>query len=248
MRLYDTLMERLSAVLAGEEAMHYAYEESLVWPEHETHEMILQKEMAFELGGQGNPAVNITCVSSNEAFFQENEVIVYGSDLQEITEATPYARISFLLTEELAGEDTDTVYQTLQDIDFVKYHVYPKGYMIRTSGQSGREQVRVGKKELAQGMTFARIGNTFIQHYLATGKVKRAKVIFLTLQEADYKELEKIGFQASDIKNSLSKIKGGLPTECSVCDIREICNEVEGLRELHFGTKDKQKRGIQIDT
>ena len=43
-----------------------------------------------------------------------------------------------------------------------------------------------------------------------------------------------------EIRNSLSKIQKGLPTECSICDIREICNEVEGLRELHFGKREKK--------
>ncbi len=246
MKLYNGLIGQITELLANREAVHYPYTADRTWPENDHHRMLLQKETAYELGAFGKPACNITCVTSDASFFAGDEVVVMGADLQELKEDAPYARITLLLSEDMEGEETENVYQTLQDMDFVKYHVYPKGYMIRTSGQSGREQVRIGKEALKQGMTFEKIGNTFLQHYKAVPGVKQARVIFLTATDVNFKELEKIGFMATEIRNSLSKLREGLPTECSVCDIREICNEVEGLRELHFGTKDRQKRGITI--
>ena len=30
-------------------------------------------------------------------------------------------------------DDTEQAFRAIQDMDFVKYHVFPKGYMIRTS-------------------------------------------------------------------------------------------------------------------
>ena len=34
---------------------------------------------------------------------------------------------------------------------------------------------------------------------------------------------------------SLSKILEGMPTDCGSCNLKAICDEVEGMRELHFG-------------
>ena len=127
----------------------------------------------------------------------------------------------------------------MQDIDFVKFHVYGKGFMMRTSGQSAKEQVRVSKKALQDGITFESMGDAFISHYKKNPEVLAVRVSFITGDALDYDKLSEEATLAVEIRNSLSKIQKGLPTECSVCEIRDICNEVEGLRELHFGKKEK---------
>ena len=46
-----------------------------------------------------------------------------------------------------------------------------------------------------------------------------------------------------DITMSLSKILEGMPTDCGSCNLKPICGEVEGMRELHFGY---HSRGRQV--
>ena len=60
---------------------------------------------------------------------------------------------------------------------------------------------------------------------------------FITAEGFDYGRLAEEGSAATQIRNSLSMIQKGLPTECESCSIQEICAKVEGLRELHFGKK-----------
>ena len=195
------------------------------------------------------------------------EVCVYGPDLQEIRSDVSYARICEVLVKgeaQLAGNaekhqadgpadaenpqqaddpaDAELTLKLLQDLDFVKFHVYGKGFMMRTSGQSEREPVRVAKKALQDGLTFERMGDAFISHYKKNPNVLAARVSFITADAFNYKELAKEAQKTVEIRNSLSKIQKGLPTECSVCDIREICNEVTGLRELHFGKKERREK------
>lgn len=74
-----------------------------------------------------------------------------------------------------------------------------------------------------------------ISHYKENPNVLAVRIRFITLDDFAYDKLSEEAKIAVEIRNSLSKIQKGLPTECSVCEIREICNEVEGLRELHFG-------------
>lgn len=38
-----------------------------------------------------------------------------------------------------------------------------------------------------------------------------------------------------DITMTLSKILEGMPTDCGACNLKPICDEVEGMKELHFG-------------
>jgi len=184
----------------------------------------------------------------------KSQILVYGRDLQEIQGDVSYARICEVLVKSEESlptkaeqgveadddpSDSGRTLKLLQDIDFVKFHVYGKGFMMRTSGQSAKEQVRVSKKALQDGITFERMGDTLISHYKKNPSVLAARVSFVTAEEFDYASLQKEAGMAVEIRNSLSKIQKGLPTECAVCDIREICNEVEGLRELHFGKKER---------
>ena len=37
-------------------------------------------------------------------------------------------------------------------MEFVKYHVFPQGYMMRVSPENGREQVRVSKQAVKRGI------------------------------------------------------------------------------------------------
>ena len=52
--------------------------------------------------------------------------------------------------------------------------------------------------------------------------------------EADYPGLRAQARKVTDITRSLSTILDGIPTDCDSCGLREICDEVEGMRELHF--------------
>lgn len=45
--------------------------------------------------------------------------------------------------------------------------------------------------------------------------------------------------KAHDITDTLTHILEGLSTDCSVCALKDICDEVEGMKELHFGVGDK---------
>ena len=227
----------------------FPYKAAKAWPENADFEMIFQKDTAYELGAGGKKSVNLTCVTSSPAFFTEDQVLLYGPDLPEIRGEMSYARICEILVkdeeaggqaspgeENALGRGAFAAHKLLQDLEFVKFHVFPKGFMLRSSGQSPRETVRIGKKALQEGMSFERIGNAFIRHYKENPNVLAVRVIFVIGDGVDYEELQTQAKRTVEIRNSFSKIQKGLPTECSVCEIREICNEVEGLRKLHFGS------------
>lgn len=222
----------------------FPYKKENVWPVSREYELLLQKETAYELGAGNKDAVNFTLVTTDSSFFNGDEVVVYGPDLPDIKGPVSYCRITMLLTTDIESddeEDTETAYRAIQEMDFVKYHVFPKGFMIRTSSQNGREQVRVGTKALKAGMTFERVGGSFIRQYKLNENVRNVKVIFITAEDADFAKLKATSKKVADITSSLSKILEGMPTECGSCGLRDICEEVEGLKELHFGQKGQKK-------
>lgn len=246
MELYDSIIEKVNDLLGNSQPERYEYNPNRCWEDAGGNQLIMMKESAYELGGDNRPAVNYACVTSSDGFADRDEILVYGKDLNRITGSVPFARIVIIKTGDLTGEgqeDTEPLFRAIQDIDFVKYHVYPKGYMIRSSSDSFREQVRVSKEAVRKGISFEQIGNSYIAQFRKNPDVKAVKVIFVTADDAKYDEMKKDAKKVRDITKTLSKILEGMSTDCHSCSLREICDEVEGLKELHFGKEKKEFKG-----
>lgn len=246
MELYNSIIEKVNTLLSSSQPKRYEYNPDKCWEDVGGNQLIMMKEAAYELGGDNKPAVNYACVTSSDGFADKDEILVYGRDLNRISGSVPFARIAIIKTRDLAGEndeDTEPLFRAIQDIDFVKYHVYPKGYMIRSSSDSFREQVRVSKEAVRRGITFEQVGNSYIRQFRKNPDILSVKLIFTTVDDADYAEMKKDAKKVRDITKTLSKILEGMATDCHSCNLREICDEVEGLKELHFGKEKKEFKG-----
>lgn len=245
MELYNSIIEKVNGHLGSSVPKKYAYNPDKTWEDVGGNQLIMMKESAYELGGDNKPAVNYACISSDD-YVTEDEIWVYGKDLTEIHGSVSFARIVLVKVDALNGEgevDTEPLFRAIQDIDFVKYHVYPKGYMIRSSSDSFREQVRVSKDAVRKGISFEQVGNSYIKEYKKNPNVLAVRVIFATVDDADYAEMRKDAKKVRDITKTLSKILEGMATDCHSCSLKEICDEVEGLKELHFGKEKKEFKG-----
>lgn len=245
MELYNSIIEKVDGLLGSTTPKKYAYNPARTWEDAGGNQLIMMKESAYELGGDNKPAVNYACISSGD-YVTEDEIWVYGKDLSQINGSVPFARIVLVKVAGLQGEgeeDTEPLFRAIQDIDFVKYHVYPKGYMIRSSSDSFREQVRVSKEAVRKGINFEQVGNSYIKEYKKNPNVLAVRVIFATVDDADYAEMRKDAKKVRDITKTLSRILEGMATDCHSCSLKEICDEVEGLKELHFGKEKKEFKG-----
>ncbi len=245
MELYNSIIEKIDGMLGSTQPKRYDYNPGKCWEDVGGNQLIMMKESAYELGGDGKPAVNYACVTSGD-YADKDEILVYGKDLNRINGSASFARIVIIKVDLLNGEgeeDTEPLFRAIQDIDFVKYHVYPKGYMIRSSSDSYREQVRVSKEAVRKGITFEQVGNSYISQYKKNPSVKAVKILFITADDADYAGMRSDAKKTRDITLTLSKILEGMSTDCHSCNLREICDEVEGLKELHFGKEKKEFKG-----
>lgn len=245
MELYNSIIEKIDGMLGSTSPKRYDYNPNRCWEDVGGNQLVMMREAAYELGGDSKPAVNYACVTSGD-YVDKDEILVYGKDLSEIYGSVPFARVAVIKTRDLVGEgeeDTEPLFRAIQDIDFVKYHVYPKGYMIRSSSDSFREQVRVSKEAARRGINFEQVGNSYITQYKKNPDVIAVKMIFLTADDADYAGLRSDAKKTRDITMTLSKILEGMATDCHSCNLREICDEVEGLKELHFGKEKKEFKG-----
>jgi len=240
MELYNSLIKETEELIAGRETKSWAYSEADCWKDIGSNELVLQKDAAYELGAQGKGSANYVLFTSTSELVDRDQVIVCGPDLKDLRGDCDFARI-VLLRVGVLDDDDEAVYRILKDIEFAKYHVHPEGYMVRMSPESHREQVRVSRKALAAGVSFRAIGASYIAEYKKDPNVLNATVIFCTAPGMDYAKMQALAKKSTDVTNTLTHILEGLPTDCSVCALKDICDEVEGMKELHFGVGDKGK-------
>ena len=236
MELYNPLIKSTLEQLSNSKSKpkSWGYDISKSWADVGSSELVLQSEAAYELGALGLGSSNYNCVTTSADLVNKDQVILYGPDLKEIKKDTAFARIVLLRVGDIEGDD-DEVYRALKDIEFSKYHVYPEGYMVRMSPESHREQIRVSKKAVAGGISFEKLGANYIAEYKKNPNVVNATVIFATDPTLDYAKLQALAKMSVDVTGTLTHIFEGLPTDCSVCALKDICDEVEGMKELHCG-------------
>lgn len=240
MELYNSLIKESNSLLEKGRPRVWEYRPGDAWKDIGSSELVLQKDAAYELGAMGKGSANYVLFTSSPELVDTDQILLYGADLGEIKGEVDFARIVLLRVGLIDGDD-EAVYRTLKDIEFAKYHVYPEGYMVRMSPESYREQVRVSKQALKKGVSFKNIGANYITAYKKDPNVLNATVIFVTAPGYDYGAMKKLAKKANDVTGTLTHILEGLPTDCSVCALKDICDEVEGMKELHFGVGDKGK-------
>lgn len=241
MELYDGMIQKTREYLSADTPRNYLYDERKCWGETTSGEMIMLRDAAFELGGGSCESVNYTCVTSNQELVKENGIFLYGPELRELREDTSFARIVFLNVKEDALDEAagdDAAYRFIRELEYVRYHIFPKGYMVRTSAKNSREQARVSRDAIKAGISFERLGESYIRKYLENPKVRKVQVIFLVGKEKLQPFVEE-AVKADTVTEALNHILKGMPMNCGSCDLQVICNEVEGMRALHQGNRNR---------
>lgn len=235
MELYNSLIQETRNLLPAPTRV-WNYSPDDCWTDTGISELVLQKDAAYELGASGKGSANLVLYTSSPVLSGENKIVLYGKDLDEISGDSDFARIVILRIGVLDVED-EVAYRTLKDIEFSKYHVFPQGYMVRMSPESFREQIRVSREALRRHISFRNIGSSYLAQYKKNLNVLSGEIIFVTDPGVNYEALKNIAKKGSEITSTLTHILEGLPTDCSICSLKDVCDEIEGMKELHFGIK-----------
>ena len=94
----------------------------------------------------------------------------------------------------------------------------------------------MSKAAIKGGIRFAAVGADYIARYREVPGVKAVRVYFVT-EKAAVEALRPNAKKVDDITKTLSHILDGMPTDCGHCTLKAVCDEVEGMREMHLGKK-----------
>lgn len=187
--------------------------------------MIFKSDCAYELGETNSLSFEL---STSDIDIQDN-IYLCGKDLNEIDANEDFIRITLLNVRD-DKLTSNALYDRLEQIKLVKYKVSPKGYMLRTS-VGGKERVRVSKELRA---SFSQIGSAYLKEYKKLNYVNNVTIIFIVGKCDLSNEFVKLANKKKEISDTIDHIlKGLMVNDCDACSVKDLCDEVEGLREIH---------------
>lgn len=196
--------------------------------------VIFLSDTAFELGGSQKPCVSSLAVTSDINF--SNSVYLLGDDIDKIKSDSPFGKFVFIQIE--GFDDEQNIFNKIKELEALRYHLSVDGFMTRASALNMREQIRVSKKAVESGVTFADYGQTLLNEYLRFDYVKSAEIYFVTDFD-NFDKLNSVAKKISQTTSALNHIFDNVMFDCSTCNLKEICDEVDGLKELHLKTVKK---------
>lgn len=238
-KIFDNDIQTLLANINAHCQIVYDYDEKKALPTSDSSSLILLKDTAFELGGSDNPCVSATVVT--DAIPIKNQVIVLGKELKDIKHDCNYAKLVLISLDD-APEDEQGIFDLVKSLEYAKYKENVDGVMMRASTMLNREQVRVSKSAIKSGMSFERLGATTIKTYLSKPAVKAVTVIFVADSDIDFGVLQDFSLHTKEILKAFNHILDNVLVDCAHCNLKAICDEVEGMKELHFKNASAMKK------
>lgn len=233
MKLYDEIIEKIIRLVTPFMVTVQAADKK-GWSSASERNMVLRSDMAYELGADLHPGYGATILTDDADLIPEDSIILCGKDLNQIPADLPYARIALVRVDDSKMGSGNALYNAIRKLEYVRYHFYPEGYMMRISASQKKESVRVSKEAVRNGITFAKVGSAMIQAFRQQEAVQAVKLIYITDPAFDYAELKKYLIQCEAITETIDHMLKDLKMDCDVCNLKPVCDEVEGLRELHF--------------
>lgn len=231
MEVYNKIIDEVRNTLSPFKAKELSIKPDTKWTLLENSEYLMGREVAFELGDRQKPSACFNCVTSSDAV-SEDRILLYGPDLSQIKKNTNFTRITLLNVNHV--EDPNDAYMNIKHLEFERFNIRPEGYMMLSSSVENKEQVRVSKKAIKNGLSFETIGNLIVNHYKAEPTVNNVQVIFITEDLPIIPELVKLGYKVDEITDAFDHILKDVILDCDMCPLQSICEEVEGMKELHF--------------
>ncbi len=222
MKFFDSLIEDVERLTSFFDKKSFPKESA--WRDAGGNQVIMRRDTAYELEGTG-----FNLVTSKET---ADGIVVIGDDLVQIKENRAFARISIVQIDDVGDEQK--AYNLIKKIDYVKYHTFPDGYMMRSTSRSHKEAVRVSKNALEDGISFQKVGSLLIEKYKENPAVKGVKIIFITDTRADFAAVEALAAKNHQITEALNHVMNNVTFDCDTCNLKAVCDEVEGMKELHF--------------
>lgn len=230
MKLYDSTIKK-SLELAGSQLTPLS--QTSLWKNLDEKVFIFPGDSAVELGASDKDSSYLIAYTTDENLVNKDEILLRGKDIKDLKGDEPFARIAILLIDDSKHQDEQKIYRFLRDIEYKRYKVNPDGYMIRVNTNQLREGARVSKAAVKKGISFADVGKILQDAYKQDENVKAVKQIFITDPSFDFETFAGVAKLNEGITVTLDHILKNLKMDCNTCSFKDICDTIEGMRDIH---------------
>jgi len=212
------------------------------WPSGKGRNIVLKDDMGLELGNPEKDSVSCLLWTGDLSRITDGRITLVGPDFPECTgKSLPFGKVVLAGVE---GFDEDNAYDRHKDMDFLRYELDLKGFMMRAVSQYMREWCRISRDALSRGFSARTLGSSLIRLFRDRPYVKAVEVIYFTSSTDDVTRLKEITVPAEKVIAAMNKMASEMDFECGSCDYQDVCDEADGLKGMRDKLMEKSKETL----
>jgi CO dehydrogenase/acetyl-CoA synthase beta subunit len=212
------------------------------WPSGGGRNIVLKDDMGLELGSPEKDSVSCLLWTGDMTRIVDGRITLVGPDFPEcMGKSLPFSKVVLAGVE---GFDEDNAYDRHKDLDFLRYELDLKGFMMRAVSQYMREWCRISTEALSRGFSARTLGSSLIRLFRGMPYVKAVEVIYFTSSMDDVARLRDITAPAEKIIAAMNKMAAEMDFECARCDYQDVCDEAEGLKSMRDKLMKKSEEAL----
>jgi CO dehydrogenase/acetyl-CoA synthase beta subunit len=213
-----------------------------LWPGGRGRNIVLKEDMALELGSPEMESVSCLLWTENLSSIADGRITLIGPDFpQSVGKSLPFGKVVLAGVE---GFTEDNAYDRHKELDFLRYDLDLKGFMMRAVSQFMREWCRISRESLLQGFSALVLGSSLMTLFKGMPYVKGFEVIFFTSSTDDVHRLKEITAPSEKVIAAMNKMASEMDFECGSCDYQDVCDEAEGLKGMRDKLMEKSKEAL----
>jgi len=242
----DLFTKTIEAVRAFTESnpshMTWLWDKDAQWPSCNGKGIVLKDDLGLELGSPEKESVSCLLWTHDLSAVEDGRISLIGPDfLESAGKSLPFGKVVLV---GVTGFDEDNAYDRHKELDFLRYDLDLKGYMMRAVSQYMREWCRISREALSMGFSARDLGSSLIKLIRGKHYVRAVEVIYLTSSTEDVRKLGEITASAEKIIAAMNKMAGEFEYDCTSCDYQEVCNEADGLKGMRDRLKEKTRGAL----
>lgn len=192
--------------------------------------IVLNHDMGLELGNPKDESVSCLLWSENLHSIKDGAITLIGPDFQESSgKSLPFAKIVLAGVEGFTEENT---YDLYREMDFLRYDLDLKGFMLRAVSQHHREWCRISKEALGLGFSSIHLASALMKLLKEKNYVRSVEIIFFTSSSDDVKKISEIVNPAFRMIAAMDKMAQELDYDCGSCEYQDVCDEAEEMKAM----------------
>lgn len=244
MQLFDGLIREIKDNLRREtekgRVSACAMADPVDWPEAGKRDIVLKSDTGVELGNPRDESVSFLAWTGDASLVNDGTISLIGPDLNEGRAASlPFGKVILVSG---TGFDEENCYARYHDMEFLRYDVSLKGYMMRAVSQYMREWSRVSREAVSRGFSFRILGSALLGKLKSLDYVTGAEVLFVTASQEDVRALKKQGDRFMQYISAMTKMSEEMNFDCDTCEYQDVCSEAEELQGMRQSLMKKAQR------